>query len=127
MSATRSPHPPAESSWPFVSVTSLLLCVLCDSLFYGAPQTKRAARNPEPRVCTSYHQLPTSNSPHLPPEVSSILSLIVGPLLRQIVRRVDRRNRAHRNACTAIDALHRVDKQLVRIREPSLILLWVDT
>src|ERR1035441_1154570 len=48
------------------------------------------------------------------------------PLLRQIVERKDRRNRANRNARAAIDAFHRVDVKQLRFRVVGLILLGMN-
>ncbi len=100
------------------------------SICSSQPPHKQNAQ-PENRnrasASTNNLQLTTSNSLHLPPEMSSVLRLVIRPLLRQIVRRINRGNRAHWNARAAINALHRIDEQLVRIRKPSLILLRVNT
>jgi len=45
------------------------------------------------------------------------------PLLRQIVQSKDRRNRAHRHTCAAIDALHRIDVQHLFCRKRGRIFL----
>jgi hypothetical protein len=50
----------------------------------------------------------------------------MGPLFRQVILGKDSRNRARRNACAAIDALDRIDKQLVRLGVTVFVLLGVD-
>src|SRR5579875_3890074 len=71
-------------------------------------------------------RLRRSTSKHLPSEVCRVLVAELHPLVRQIVTRVDRRHRANRYARAAINALYRVNKQLVHVRMTCLVLLRVD-
>jgi hypothetical protein len=58
--------------------------------------------------------------------VSGILLLEADPLVRQIVAGVDGRNGANRNARAAVDALNRIDEELVSGVATGLIGLGVD-
>src|SRR6266446_3739776 len=51
-------------------------------------------------------------------DVVRVLLAVVVPLLGQVVQREDRRNGADRNAGAAVDALNRVDEELVHCIEP---------
>src|ERR1039458_6644355 len=62
----------------------------------------------------------------LPAEVRGVLLGKVGPLLRQIVLRKDGRHRTCRHACSAVDALDRVNEQLIRFGKTGFIFLGVD-
>jgi hypothetical protein len=59
-------------------------------------------------------------------EVRRVLLSEVGPLLRQIVRGKDCRNRAGRNTSAAVDALDRIDEELIGRGESVFVLLGVD-
>ena len=59
-------------------------------------------------------------------EVCRVLLGKVRPLLWQIVLRKNGRNRTGRDASAAIDALDRVNEQLVGLGEAGLVLLGVD-
>src|SRR6185437_10562057 len=59
-------------------------------------------------------------------EMAGVLGLVIGPLLGQVVTGIDRRDRADRNACATVDALDRIDKQLLGVGVAVLILLRVD-
>src|ERR1700733_7942315 len=62
----------------------------------------------------------------LPAEVCSVLLSKVGPLLRQVVLREDCRHGAGGNAGAAVDALDRIDKELVSRSVTVFVLLGVD-
>src|SRR6185437_9370389 len=68
----------------------------------------------------------SENQNKLPSVVCGILGRVVGPLLGQVVRGKNRRNRAHWNAGTAIDTLHGIDKQLLAALEVSLVFLGMN-
>src|SRR5438034_7335402 len=51
-------------------------------------------------------------------DVVGVLLDVGVPLLGQVVQREDRRNGTDRNACAAVDALNRVDEELVDRIEP---------
>jgi hypothetical protein len=59
-------------------------------------------------------------------EMRSVLLGEVGPLLRQVVLRKDSRHRAHRHARATVDALDRVDEQLIGFGVTGFILLGVN-
>src|ERR1035438_5255366 len=59
-------------------------------------------------------------------EVRRVLLGKAGPLLRQVVLRKDGRDRAGRDACAAIDALDRINEQLVDLGVSGFVLLGVD-
>jgi hypothetical protein len=59
-------------------------------------------------------------------EVCRVLPRVVGPLFRQVVERKDRGDRARWNACAAIDALHRIDEQLLGVAVVAFVLFGVD-
>ena len=81
------------------------------------------ARGMRPQKHTSAESL---RRQPLPPEMRRILLRKVRPLLRQIIRRKNRRHRTRRHARPAIDALHRIDEQLIGFAVPGFILLGVD-
>jgi hypothetical protein len=58
--------------------------------------------------------------------VLGVLLAEVYPVIRQIVASIDRRHRANRNARAAVDALDRIDKELVQGVSTRLIRLRVD-
>ena len=61
-------------------------------------------------------------------EMRGVLLSEVSPLLRQIVGCKDCRNRAGRNTSAAIDALDRIDEQLIAIGESVFVLLgWMQS
>jgi hypothetical protein len=62
----------------------------------------------------------------LPPEVLGIAFGESVPLLRQIVEGEDGRNRAHRNASTAVNTLYRIDIQQLLGRVSGLIFLGMN-
>ena len=64
--------------------------------------------------------------PSLAAEVAGVLFGEMGPFFRQIVCRKDGRNRARRNAGAAVDALDRIDEELIGIAVTVLILFGVD-
>src|SRR5260370_15908341 len=88
---------------------------------FGYPPTKQ---NAQPSAARFKTQTPARR---LAPEVSRILRLELRPLLRQVIPGIDRRHRANRHARAAIDALYRIDEQLLGLAMPRLILLRVDT
>src|SRR6185503_20319309 len=45
----------------------------------------------------------------LPAKIGGVLASKVGPLLRQVVERENRRYRTNRNTSPAVDTLHRID------------------
>ena len=59
-------------------------------------------------------------------EVLGVFLGKAGPLLRQVVLREDGRDRAGRNAGAAVNALDRIDEQLIGFAEAVLVLLGVD-
>ena len=59
-------------------------------------------------------------------EVRGVLLSKVGPLLRQVVLREDGRDWAGRNAGAAVDALDRIDEELLGLAEAVFILFGVD-
>jgi len=63
---------------------------------------------------------------NLAAEERSVLGRKFGPLLRQVVLREDRRNRADRDARTAIDALDRVDINHLSVREGRFVFFRMD-
>src|ERR1700722_7527143 len=58
--------------------------------------------------------------------VSGVLFLEGGPLLGQVVARIDGRNRADGDAGSAVDALDGIDEKLVALAVAALVLLGVD-
>src|ERR1700761_3091377 len=80
----------------------------------GGVQAERAARRP---------RVPIATENRLAPVVASVLILEALPLLRQVIAREDRRHRTHRNARAAVDALHRINEQLIHGVRTSLIRL----
>jgi hypothetical protein len=62
----------------------------------------------------------------LPSEVGSVQFLEVGPFFRKIVTGIDRGYRADWNASAAVDALNRIDEELLEGIAAGLIGLGVD-
>jgi hypothetical protein len=61
------------------------------------------------------------------PKVRGVFFREVRPLLRQIVGGEDGRYRADRNAGAAVNALDRIDEQLIDCAEIAFVFLRVDT
>jgi len=59
--------------------------------------------------------------------MSGVFLRKAGPLLRQVVLRKDGRNRASRNTSATVDALDRVNEQLVSLGVAVFVLFWVNT
>ena len=59
-------------------------------------------------------------------EVRGVLLREVGPFLGQVVGGKDGRNRAGRNAGAAVDALDRIDEELLGVTVVGFVLLGVD-
>src|SRR5439155_10697029 len=62
----------------------------------------------------------------LPPVVLGVALGEVLPLLRQIIKREDRRDWTHRHASATVDTLDRIDVQHLLFRERGLILLGMN-
>jgi hypothetical protein len=62
----------------------------------------------------------------LPPEVRCVLFLEARPLFWKVIASIDSRNRAHRNASATINALDRIDEELVSGVRTCLVRLGVD-
>jgi len=77
---------------------------------------KRATRRP---------RVPKSKV--LATEVRRVLLLEGDPLVREVVAGIDSRYRAYRNTRAAVDALDRVNEQLLSLAVISLVLFRVDT
>src|SRR5579862_466938 len=58
--------------------------------------------------------------------VRGVLLCEVRPLLRQVIESEDRRNRAGRNAGAAVNALDRVNEQLIGLAMAALVFLGVN-
>ena len=56
----------------------------------------------------------------------SVLFRKAGPLLRQVVLRKDRRDRASRNARAAVDTLNWIDEKLIGIAVIAFVFFRVD-
>jgi hypothetical protein len=61
------------------------------------------------------------------PEVCGVLFREVRPLFRQVIGGEDGRDRADRDAGAAVDALDRIDEQLIDSAEIAFVFLGVDT
>src|ERR1700761_909712 len=85
---------------------------------FGAPFSVSANSNAQPEGCAL-----AKSRAGLAAKVCGVFLRIAGPLLRQVIACEDGRNRAYRDARAAVDAFHRIDKQLLRSGVVTLILL----
>ena len=70
--------------------------------------------------------IPANSIENLPAEVRGVLLGKVSPLLRQIVLGEDGRNGARRYASAAVDALNRIDEQLIGFAVTAFVFFGVD-
>src|SRR5579862_1234387 len=90
----------------------------------GWPKSRSGRRTPVPRSTA-----PSGQGRERKASASEVLGVglrKVGPLLRQIVQREDRRNRANRNTSSTVDALYRIDVDHVHFAEVGFVFLGMD-
>src|SRR5439155_9393771 len=133
------PYPPACTSFPTSKPSNSALVPTFTNRPITASLSSRGAIFPvgrglallATRTLADFASAPLPGSErgdraHLPFVVLRIHVCEIRPLFRQVIQREDGRDRADRYACPAIDALYRIDVQLIRALEIRFVFLGVD-